>query len=75
MALLMLNNDGKSRSSSLLRNLLDRLRCSGRYRPELHYMRGPGPASLAKQSRASATQTEDKTFGAEDLADPVEGHS
>ena len=35
----------------LLRRFVRAPRLSGRYRPELHYMRGPGPKSRAKTSQ------------------------
>jgi hypothetical protein len=35
-----------------LRRIVNVPRLSGRYRPELHYMRGPGPKSLGRTSLA-----------------------
>jgi hypothetical protein len=37
----------KTRLVLLLRRIIARF--SNRYRPELHYMRGPGPKSLGKK--------------------------
>ena len=33
--------------AAALQSLLDRLKARGKYRPERHYMRGPGPKTRA----------------------------
>jgi hypothetical protein len=52
--------DGSARAMNLLRHLIILVRAglrsvltriTGSYRPELHYMRGPGPRSLAKAAQ------------------------
>jgi hypothetical protein len=37
------------------RRLVNAPRLTGRYRPELHYMRGPGPKSLRRKRLEVAT--------------------
>jgi hypothetical protein len=44
----------KVRMKRLLKSMGAALRSADRYRPELHYMRGPGPRS---RDRAAATST------------------
>lgn len=43
------------------------------YRPERHYMRGPGPKCRAKQFDAAATSTPNR--GAPALVEAIEAHA
>jgi hypothetical protein len=47
----------------LLRDVLQRVQAkpSRRYRPEKHYMRGPGPKTLAKLGELLRAETDDVT--------------